>query len=68
MKEFTKYMREFYKDHRLTDEEILIAVGIRMASVDDNGNGIRLCDIPFEGDSFDRSYVFEIISKRRKKP
>jgi len=63
MKEFVKYMLDFYGvggiyDIGASNEEILVATGIRIE---------RHKDIEFEGDSLDREKIRDIILEVRGK-
>ena len=63
MKKFVDYVLSFYAKGELYDigatrEEVITATQIRMNSSDH--------DTPFEGDSFDREYVRDIIVSLRK--
>lgn len=66
-KEFVDYVLSFYGvgeiyDMGATREDVLQALAVRLLSTEaKNENGVFLKDIPFEGDSFDREYIRDIM-------
>lgn len=63
--DFVDYVMGFYG--HLKRDDVWSGLCARLVSKEDNGHGVRLCDIPFEGDSFDRTYVYWMISQMNKK-
>lgn len=68
--EFVGYVIDYYWHMNcevLTKHEVKIALGKRLSpnSRCVNEHGKLLSDIPFEGDSFDREYVYNIMTTDR---
>lgn len=71
LNEFYDYVLSFYGhgeiyDISATRDEVIKATGIRINTCNENEYGIPINEIEFQGDSFDREYVRDIILNMRK--